>query len=142
MTEMQGRAGAPWYFWVVVAVSLLWNGLGVVLWSGTSLAPDTFLQGTPEAQRAYVSGLPWWSTVTWGLGVVGGLAGTVLLLLRQRRAGPVFGASLFGAVTNTMVYLTNPPPAGFFNPGLTAFIIGFALFLFWFAGFCKQRGIL
>jgi len=41
-----------------------------------------------------------------------------------------------------MVYLTNPPPDGFFNPPLTLFIIGFALFLFWFAHFMKRRGVL
>ena len=30
MTTMQGtsRAGAPWHFWVVAVVSLLWNSFG------------------------------------------------------------------------------------------------------------------
>ena len=41
-----------------------------------------------------------------------------------------------------MVYFTNPPPDGFFNLPLTLFIIGFALFLFWFALFIKRRGVL
>jgi hypothetical protein len=70
------------------------------------------------------------------------LAGSILLLLRNGRAVQALAVSLFGAVVNSMVYVTNPPPAGFFNPGLTGFIIGFALFLFWFAGFCKRRGVI
>ena len=142
MAENVSKGSMPWYFWAVGGVALLWNGLGVILWSGTSLAPDTFLDGMPPAHRAYVGGLPWWSTITWGLGVVGGLAGSILLLLRSGRAAAVLAASLFGAVVNTLVYVTNPPPEGFFNPGLTGFIIGFALFLFWFAGFCNRRGVI
>jgi len=96
----------------------------------------------PATHREYVSGLPIWSTITWGLGVLGGLVGSILLLLRHRLAVPAFALSLFGAVANTMVYLTNPPPEGFFNLPLTLFIIGFALFLFWFARFMKRRAVL
>lgn len=138
-----GRGGvAPWYLWAVGGIAILWNGFGTVLWGGTTFMPDKFLEGMPAEQRAYVSGLPLWSTITWGLGVVGGAVGSILLLGRNRLAVPAFAVSLFGAVANTMVYLTNPPPAGFFNPPLTAFIIGFALFLWWFAHRMKRRGVL
>ena len=136
-----GRA-APWYLWAVGGLAILWNGFGTILWGGTSFMPDTFLDGMSAAQRDYVSGLPVWSTATWGLGVVGGVVGSILLLLRNRLAVPAFALSLFGAVTNTMVYFTNPPPVGFFNLPLTLFIIGFALFLFWFAYFIERRGVL
>jgi hypothetical protein len=132
----------PKYFWAASVLALLWNGLGTVLWGGTSFMPDQFLEGMPAAHRQYVGSLPVWSTLTWGLGVVGGAIGSVLLLLRNRLAVPAFAISLFGAVANTMVYLTHPPPAGFFNLGLTIFIIGFALFLFWFARLMKGRGVL
>jgi len=132
----------PWHLWAIGALAILWNGFGTVLWGGTTFMPDTFLAGVPATQREYVSGLPLWSSLTWGLGVVGGVVGSILLLLRNRLAVPVFGLSLVGAVTNTMVYLTNPPPDGFFNLPLTLFIIGFALFLFWFARFSRARGVL
>jgi hypothetical protein len=133
---------APWYVWGVGALAILWNGFGTVLWGGTSFMPDRFLDGLPAAHREYVSGLPFWSTLTWGLGVLGGVVGSILLLLRNRWAVPAFALSLFGAVANTMVYLTKPPPDGFFNLPLTVFIVGFALFLFWFAQFIKRRGVL
>ena len=136
----QGRA--PWYLWVVGGLAVLWNGLGTFLWAGTSFMPDAFLTGLPAAHREYVDGLPLWSTLTWGLGVVGGVVGSILLLLRNRLAVPAFALSLLGAVTNTMVYLTNPPPEGFFDLPLTVFIIGFALFLLWFAHSMKRRGVL
>ena len=135
----QGRT-APWYLWAVGALALLWNGFGTFLWAGTTFMPDSFLAGLPAAHRDYVGGLPLWSTLSWGLGVVGGLAGSVLLLLRSPLAVPAFALSLLGAVANTMVYWTNTPPEGFFNPPLTLFIIGFALFLLWFAHRMKRRG--
>lgn len=137
----QGRV-APWYLWVVGGLAILWNGVGTVLWGGTSFLPDTFLAGLPPAHRDYVSGLPIWSTLTWGLGVLGGVAGSILLLLRNRLAVPAFALSLFGAVANTMAYVTDPPPDGFFNLPLTLSIIGFALFLLWFAHLMKRRGVL
>lgn len=137
----RGRA-APWYLWAVVGLAFLWNGLGTVLWGGTSFMSDAFLEGLPAAHREYVQGLPIWSTLTWGLGVLGGVVGAILLLMRNRMAVPAFALSLFGAVANTMVYFTNPPPDGFFDLPLTLFIIGFALFLVWFAHFMKRRGVL
>jgi hypothetical protein len=136
------QRGAPWYVWAVGVLAILWNGFGVMSWGGTSFMPDVFLSGLPAGHRDYVSGLPLWSTLTWGLGVVGGVAASILLLLRQRLAVAVFGLSLFGAIANTMVYLTNPPPAGFFSWPLTLFIVGFALFQCWFAYLMQRRGVL
>lgn len=138
-----GRSGrAPWTLWVVGIIAVLWNGSGVFLWSGTTFAPDTFLEGMPAPHRDYVNSLPFWSTLTWGLGVLGGLVGSVLLLLRSRFAVPAFAISLFGAIANTTVYITNPPPEGFFNLPLTCFIVGFALFSLWFAHLLQRRGVL
>jgi len=133
---------APWYYWLVAVVGLLWNGLGTFLWAGTTFSPDSFLQGTPEVQRQYVASLPMWSSMTWGLGVLGGLIGSILLLFRKRTAITAFGASLAGAVINQLVYVTNPPPAGFFNAGLTAFIIGFAILLVWFSMAMKRSKVI
>lgn len=133
---------APWHLWAVGLAALLWNGLGVALWAGTSFMAESFLGGLPADHRAYVLGLPAWSTLTWGLGVLGGAAGAILLVLRSRLAVPAFAASLAGAVANTMVYVANPPPAGFFNLPLTLFIIGFALFLLCYAWMMGRRGVI
>ncbi|MDZ4738416.1 MAG: hypothetical protein SGJ03_00735 [Alphaproteobacteria bacterium] len=133
---------APWYLWAVVGFAILWNGYGVILWGGTTFMADAFLSALPAPQRDYVMGLPSWSTFTWGLGVLGGVGGSILLAMRNRLAVPAFALSLVGAVVNTMVYITNPPPEGFFSLPLTLFIIGFAAFQLWFAYFVKARGVL
>ena len=144
MPDTQAARGqvTPWSLWAVATLALLWNGLGTILWAGTSFVPDVFLDGLPPGHRDYVDGLPAWSTLTWGLGVVCGLVGSILLLMRSRLAVPAFALSLLGAVSNQLVYLSNPPPAGFFNLPLTLFIVAFALFLLWFAHAMKRRGVL
>ena len=135
---VEGRR-AHWSLWVVGGLAVIWNGIGTILWGGTSFMPDAFLDGLPADHREYVDGLPLWSTLTWGLGVLGGVVGSILLLLRSPLAVPAFALSLFGALANTLVYVTNPPPQNFFNLPLTLFIIGCAAFLLWFAWFTKRR---
>lgn len=100
--------------------------MGVFLWGGSTFAPAQFLADLPPAHRDYVDSLPLWSTFTWGLGVLAGLAGSILLLLRSRLSVPAYALSLLGALTNNMVHLTNPAPEGFLNPILIAFILGCA----------------
>ena len=41
-----------------------------------------------------MTGYPGWMTLAFGIGVVGGLVGSVLLLLRQRLAPPMLAISL------------------------------------------------
>jgi hypothetical protein len=137
-----GAAVTPWHLWLVGAVALLWNGMGTFLWAQTSFMPDAALQGLPADHSAYVRSLPMWSSFAWGLGVLAGLTGAVLLLRRRRLSVAAFAASLVGAVANMLVYITNPPPPGFFSPPLAAFIIGLALIQLWYAHRVRERGIL
>ena len=140
MTDIRSNA-APWHLYAVGLVALLWNGFGTFAWAMTSFMAEALVD-LPADHRAYVIGLPLWSSLAWALGVLGGVAGSVLLLVRSRHAMTAFGASLLGAMANQLVYLTNPPPPGFLNVGLVAFIIGFALFLFLYARSLRGRGIL
>jgi hypothetical protein len=120
-------ARLPWYGWLVGIIGLLWNAMGVLLWGGSTFAPAQFLADLPPAHRIYVDSLPLWSTFTWGLGVLAGLAGCIFLLMRSKWSVMAFALSLFGAIANTLVYVTNPAPPGFVNPVLVAFIIGYAV---------------
>lgn len=132
MTDIRPSA-APWHLWVVGILALLWNAFGTFAWAGTTFMAEQMLATLPDAQRDYVLSLPVWSSAAWALGVLGGLLGAALLLLRSRHAVTAFAASLLGALVNQLVYVTNPSPAGFFNLPLTAFIIFFAVFELWYA---------
>ena len=132
MTDIRSTA-APWHLWVVGILALLWNAFGTFAWAGTTFMAEQMVATLPEAQRDYVLSLPAWSSATWALGVLGGLLGAILLLLRSRHAVTAFAASLLGALVNQLVYVTNPPPAGFVSLHLVAFIIFFAVLELWYA---------
>ena len=140
--EIGGGDKAPWFLWAIGGVAVAWNGLGTFLWSSSTFMPEVALTNLPAAHLEYFNSLPSWVTYTWGLGVLAGVVGTLLLLLRNGLAVPVLALSLAGAIANQGAYITNPPPEGFFNLPLTVFIIGFAMFLLWFANHMKQNGVL
>ncbi|NBB15297.1 hypothetical protein GVN21_08005 [Caulobacter sp. SLTY] len=82
-------------------MSLLWNAYGIVQFAGTAFASrsDLLAKGySPALADLYVS-LPAWLTGAFALGVFGGAAGCLLLLLRRREAVAVLAVSLAGYVT-------------------------------------------
>lgn len=90
----------PLWFWVSAGLGLAWNAYGVVQYLGAARAtPESLIAGglTPE-QAAVMTGYPAWMTAAFAIGVFAGLAGCVLLFLRNKAAVPVFAASLAGYV--------------------------------------------
>ncbi len=93
---------APTWLTVASLGGIAWNLFGAFQFAGAIAATAERLVAaglTPE-QAAVMTGYPAWMTLAFGLGVAGGLAGSVLLLLRHRLAGPVLGVSLsaYGAL--------------------------------------------
>ncbi|WP_265587132.1 hypothetical protein [Sphingomicrobium arenosum] len=107
----------PWHLWVVGILSLLWNGFGGYDYVMSQTRNMEYLGGmapSPEAARELVAMLeafPAWMEFFWALGVWGAIAGSVLLLMRNRFAVHAFAVSLLGMVVG-MVYqmtMTNAP---------------------------------
>ena len=100
---------------------------------------------TPD-QLAYMASVPAWTTGCWALGVWGGVAGAILLLMRSRYSVWAFAASLLGAVVGLgyqMFVLTMPASM---KAGPMAiipwFIIVFCAFLTWYAWNANKKGLL
>lgn len=75
---------------------IAWNLFGLVQFGLSVTATEASLVAsglTPE-QAAVMTGYPAWMTVAFAAGVLGGLAGSVLLALRHRLAMPVLAVSL------------------------------------------------
>ena len=109
------RPRTPVHLWIVGILALLWNGFGCYDYLMTrmrnldyfrSMAPDS----DPEAMLAWVDAFPVWAQFGWGLGVWGGLAGGVLLLLRSRWAVWALGLSLVGAILGLGYQIVAAPP--------------------------------
>jgi len=88
--------GVHWSFWVIGAVALIWNSMGVI---------NFFVQMNPallaeyrESERVIVEGRPVWATGAFAIAVFGGALGCLLLLLRKSAAYYLFIASLLGVI--------------------------------------------
>src|ERR1051325_7027931 len=91
-------ARTPVHVWVVGILGVLWNGYACYEYLMTKLKNQAFLSHVPADQLAYMNALPAWLTAFWAIGVWGGLAGSLLLLMRSRQAVLLFGLSLIGAI--------------------------------------------
>ena len=90
----------PVSFWIISSLGLLWNLYGVYQYIGTLRSTPESLQamGMTAEQAQLYSSLPVWMTLAFAIGVFGGVAGCVALLLRRRVATPIFAVSLAGYI--------------------------------------------
>jgi asparagine N-glycosylation enzyme membrane subunit Stt3 len=95
----------PIWFWIVSAIALLWNAMGVVQYLQQAYETDSFKEmSTPEQLEMYAN-LPSWYIAAFALAVFGGVIGCILLLLRKKLAYKVFLIS-FIAIIVQMSYVT------------------------------------
>ncbi|MBP2157730.1 MULTISPECIES: hypothetical protein [Asticcacaulis] len=92
------KPGAPWHFWAVALVLVLWNGLATFDYVSSVVQGDAYYEssGMTAAQVAYFNTLPIWVTVAWTVSVWGALAGGVAFLFRRKLAGLLLGVATAG----------------------------------------------
>ena len=85
----------PTAFWIIAAVALFWNLIGVsIFYMQVTATPDALQAAYSEAEYEFISSIPAWATGAYAIAVVAGVIGCVLLLLRKVWAVPVFAISL------------------------------------------------
>ena len=85
-----------WSFWLIGAVALVWNAMGVVniFMQMNPVALATY----PESHRTIVASQTGWIAASVTIAIFGGALGCVLLLLRKAGAIYLFYASLIGTI--------------------------------------------
>ncbi len=98
-------AKAPWHLWVVGIIAILFNGIGVFDYLMSKTQGAAYLQGAgmSQAQIEHYMNLPFWMSAVWAIGVWGAFLASILLLLRNKLATPVFMVSL-AAFVLSLVY--------------------------------------
>lgn len=135
------RTTSSW-FWFVSIVALIWGMMG----SGVYLFESFFRFTDPQAlpsvigqeNAAMVLARPMWVIAMYGLLTLGGLIGSVLLLLRKRWAIWSFEGSLLGALALQFYWWTVIDIAR--DWAWPVGIAAFAAFLAWFAYTAGVRG--
>ena len=141
----------PVHLWIVGGLAALWGAVGCYDYLMTRMRNTDYLASMmptvdPQAMLAWVDAFPLWAQFGWGLGVWGGLAGAILLLMRSRWAVWGMALSLLGAVLGLGYQLAAAPPL----PGMDAtmskimpvVIILVAAALFLYARAMEKKGVL
>ncbi len=142
-TADTGVARTPWHFWLIVVLSLLWNGFGGFDYTMSHLQGETYYRqmGMSEAQIAAMALYPVWMHAVWAVGVWGSVAGSILLLLRSRWAFHAFVLSALGAA-GSLAYTAVTPALQSMGLAMPAVIVAICLFLVWYARRMTKRGVL
>ncbi len=127
-------------------LGLAWNIFGVVQFLGSLSATPESLAATgltPE-QAAIMLGYPVWMTAAFAVGVLGGLVGCVLLLLKKRISVPVFVISLIGYIVFYVGDLTEGVFAaiGASQVAILSSVVIIAAALLWLSRHFAQKGAL
>ena len=151
MATVTTGARTPASIWIVGILATLWNGFGCYDYLMTRLRNEDYVTSMmpgadPRAIFAWVDAFPIYAQIAWPLGVWGGLAGSILLLLRSRFAVHAFALSLIGAVVGMAYQLfvaaPMPGPESVINDMMPYIIIAIAAFLLWFASAMRKKGVL
>lgn len=148
-TNAAGRA--PAHLWIVGILALLWNGFGCYDYFMTRTQGSAWINHMMhttdgDAIMAYINAFPIWVSAAWGLGVWGGLLGSILLLLRNHHAVTVLAVSAVGAVVGIGWQLLNPSGIAEMNEGINRtmpyVLIAIAIALFFYARAQRAKGVL
>lgn len=148
MTDnMTVRPATPWWFWLISGLMFLWNLMGVNAFRGDvtmSHADKVAMYGETLANAA--ANQPGFVTVAYGIAVIAGALGCLLLLLRSRHAFWLLALSLLCVIIQQAYMwlgagdVMKSLSAG--NKAMYMMIPIVSIFLVWFAKKMTARGIL
>jgi hypothetical protein len=147
MEDVQGRK-VPAHLWIVGLLALVWNGFGCFNYMMSRMHNVEYMRNMapqidPAAAFAYADSMPMLQALGWGLGVWGGLAGSLLLLLRNQYAVLAFALSLVGVLLSFgYQFFINVPPAGMDDKVVPLVVIAIGIALYYYAHRQKQAGVL
>ncbi|MCZ8019332.1 hypothetical protein [Novosphingobium sp.] len=134
--------GAPatpgWQFWAVAVIGLLWNSFGAYLYIMTRLGDPAMLAAAPTEMQDYIATMPVWASIGWALGIWGSFLGSVLMIVRSRRAVEAFLLSFVGALASFAAQAV----AGVLEPAQPVVILAVIGFLWWFCRGAFAKGVL
>jgi hypothetical protein len=148
MSEAQGTKtpARPWHVWLIGIVGGLWSSMGVMSFMLTQMNVEAVMSRFPLQQREYFESFPLWADVFWAIGVLAGVIGCLLLLLKSRLAFHVLVGSVIGAIVSTLGGLFFLGGLKVMNEtnalGVTVFPIIVAAFLAYYAWAMSRKGIL
>ena len=133
---------ATW-FWIVSALALVWNLLGVMAYiSQVTMSPEALAQ-LPEADQAIIAAMPGWYLGAFAIAVFAGALGCLAMLLRKSWAFWVFSLSFVAVVLQQIYHFVLSDIGKNLDAGAMAMTISIpvvAILLIWMAQSCSKKG--
>jgi hypothetical protein len=139
---------APWHLWLVGVIALLFNAIGAFDYVMSMMQGRGHYMasaGMSAAQIAHYEQMPSWMTAVWTIGVWAAVLGSVLLLLRNRRAFPIFALSLTAFLVSLIYHYVLTNGGDILGPQMaitSAVIAGMLLGFMWYSWHMARRGVL
>jgi hypothetical protein len=133
----------PKWFYIVSAVAVLWDAMGVMAYIQTMTITPEALAKMPLAEQDIHNATPAWANGAFAMAVFGGLIGSILLLLKKSFALPVLLISLVAILVQMFNAFFIMDSLAVFGPGgviMPIMIIVIAVFLVWLAISAKTKG--
>ncbi len=141
MTETTNKPNAV--FWIISAVALVWNLLGVMAYVMQLTMSDEARSQLPELERTMYANIPSWYMLAFGIAVFAGAIGCVALLLRKKLATILFIVSFIAIIAQQIYMFVLSDIGKNMNTsqlGMTLSIPVVGLFLIWFARKKTDKG--
>lgn len=137
----------PIHLWIIGVVTLLWNAMGAFDYVMTKIQHEGYMSGFTPEQLDYFYSFPAWTVAAWAIAVWGSLIGSILLLMRSRRAVAAFVISFVAMVITSIqnFILSEVTLSDIMGPGAAIFsavIFVVAFLLIWYARAMSRRGVL
>lgn len=135
----------PVWFWLIAVVALLWNLAGLAAFVMHMMMTPEALAALPEAEQALYTQAPEWLDAAFGIAVVGGTLGAIMLLLKNIFAVALFSLSLLGVLAqNSYSFFMSDTFAVLGNHAMIMplVVIAISCFLMWYCIQLKCVGLL
>ncbi len=130
-------------FWIISIVALLWNFMGVFQFLLGTVLKDQLAAVSTEAELALINSLPSWYNIVFGIAVIAGVLGCLLLLMRKKLATPIFGISLIAVLVQMgyWIFVTDVIAVlGLKSVIMPLIVIAVAIVLYFYSKGASEKG--
>ena len=93
MTDSRTKA-----FWIIAGLAFVWNLLGLSAFVAEMSITAEMISQMPQAEQALRAATPSWVNIAFGIAVIAGTMGSILLLMKKAVAHAVFWISLLAVI--------------------------------------------
>lgn len=100
-TPPSSKVSMPVWFWVISITALLWYLMDTSAFYMRVFMVDKVVKSMPENQQHLYLTMPLWVNIVFAIEALGGLLGSISLLLKEKTALSLFCASIVGVLSQT-----------------------------------------